>query len=111
MSNIERLKPFIEEYTDEFYQSIEDIKMYLKNNNQEYIELKNKFHKLMDKNSNIQRILDEEVIENGLTSDECKDLSQLLVLYNSLEDIVEREIYFKGGMDAYYYFKRIGVIR
>ena len=42
MNNIEKLKPFIEEYTDEFYQMIEDIRNYLRNNNKEYIELKNK---------------------------------------------------------------------
>ena len=36
MNNIEKLKPFIEEYTDEFYQMIEDIRNYLRNNNKEY---------------------------------------------------------------------------
>jgi len=27
-----------------------------------------------------------------------------------LQDIWEKEIYFKGSMDSYYYFKRIGII-
>ena len=35
---------------------------------------------------------------------------QVIVLYNNLQDIFEKEIYFKGSMDSYYYFKRIGVI-
>ena len=35
---------------------------------------------------------------------------QVIVLYNNLQDILEKEIYFKGSMDSYYYFKRIGVI-
>lgn len=41
---------------------------------------------------------------------ENKDLSQIIVLYNNLQDILEKEIYFKGSMDSYYYFKKIGVI-
>ena len=41
---------------------------------------------------------------------ECKDLSQVIVLYNNLQNILEKEIYFKGSMDSYYYFKKIGVI-
>lgn len=110
MNNIENLKPFIEEYNDEFYQMIEDIRNYLRNNNKEYIEIKKQIHKLMDRNLNIQKLYDENILENGLSSGECRDLSKIIVLYDSLEDIVEKEIYFKGGMDSYYYFKRIGVI-
>lgn len=110
MNNIEKLKPFIEEYNDGFYQMIEDIRNYLRNNNKEYIEIKKQIHKLMDRNLNIQKLYDENILENGLSSGECRDLSKILVLYDSLEDIVEKEIYFKGGMDSYYYFKRIGVI-
>lgn len=106
----EKLKPFIEEYTDEFYQMIEDIRNYLRNNNKEYIELKKQIHKSMDKNLNIQKLYDENILENGLSSEECKDLSKIWVLYDNLEDIVEKEIYFKGGMDAYYYFKKIGIL-
>ena len=110
MNNIEKLKPFIEEYTDEFYQMIEDIRNYLRNNNKEYIELKKQIHKSMYKNLNIQKLYDENILENGLSSEECKDLSKIWVLYDNLEDIVEKEIYFKGGMDAYYYFKKIGIL-
>ena len=103
----ERLKPFIEEYSEDFYESIEDIRQYLIKNNKNY---KDKIHKIMDKNLNIQKLLDEADLENGLSAVECKDLSQIIVLYNNLQDILEREIYFNGSMDSYYYFKKIGVI-
>lgn len=106
----EKLKPFIEEYSDDFYESIEDIRQYLNKNNKKYIEIKDKMHRIMDRNLNIQRLLDESHLEDGLSAGECKDLSQVIVLYHNLQDILEREIYFKGGMDAYYYFKRIGII-
>ena len=61
----------------------------------------------MDRNLNIQKLLDETYLENGLSTVECKDLSQVIVLYNNLQDILENEIYFKGGMDAYYYLKEL----
>ena len=64
----------------------------------------------MDRNLNIQKLLDETYLESGLDAGECEDLSQVIVLYNNLQDILEKEIYFKGGMDSYYYFKKIGVI-
>lgn len=110
MNNIENLKPFIEEYTDDFYESIEDIRKYLSQSNKKYKEIKEKIHRIMDRNLNIQKLLDETHLEDGLSTGECKDLSQVIVLHNNLQDILEKEIYFKGGMDAYYYFKKIGVI-
>lgn len=110
MNNIKKLKPFIEEYTDDFYESIEDIRQYLNKNNKKYKDIKDKIHKIMDKNINIQKLLDETYLEDGLSAGECKELSQVIVLYNNLQDILEKEIYFKGSMDSYYYFKRIGVI-
>ena len=105
-----KLKPFIEEYNDDFYESIEDIRQYLNRHNKIYKNIKDKIHKIMDKNINIQKLLDETYLENGLSAEECKDLSQVIVLYYNLQDIIEKEIYFKGGMDSYYYFKRIGII-
>lgn len=65
----------------------------------------------MDKNLNIQKILDDAPIEEGLTLRECSDFSRLIILYNDLQDIIEKEIYYKGGMDAYYYFKKIGILK
>ena len=106
----EKLKPFIEEYSDDFYESIEDIRKYLNKHNKNYKNIKDKIHKIMDRNLNIQKLLDETYLEDGLSAGKCKDLSQVIVLYNNLQDILEKEIYFKGSMDSYYYFKKIGVI-
>lgn len=106
----EKLRPFIEEYSDDFYESIEDLRQYLNKNNKNYKDINDKIHKIMDKNTNIQKLLDETYLKDGLSAGECKDLSQVIVLYYNLQDILEREIYFKGSMDAYYYFKRIGII-
>ncbi len=106
----ERLKPLIEEYSEDFYESIEDIRKYLNKHNKNHKNIKDKIHKIMDRNLNIQKLLDETYLEDGLSAGECKDLSQVIVLYNNLQNILEKEIYFKGSMDSYYYFKKIGVI-
>lgn len=106
----EKLKPFIEEYSDDFYESIEDIRQYLSKYNIEYKNIKIKIHNLMDKNLSIQKLFDEDYLEDGLNAVECRDLSQIIVLYDNLQDILEKEIYFKGSMDAYYYFKKIRII-
>ena len=107
MYNIKNLKPFIENYTDDFYENIEDISKYLSQNNKKYKKIKERIHKIMDRNLNIQKLLDETYLENGLSAVECKDLSQVIVLYNNLQDILENEIYFKGSMDSYYYLKEL----
>ena len=106
----ERLKPLIEEYSEDFYESIEDIMKYLNKHIKNHKNIKNKIHKIMDRKLNIQKLLDETYLEDGLSAGECKDLSQVIVLYNNLQDILEKEIYFKCSMNAYYYFKRIGII-
>ena len=49
----EKLKPFIEEYSDDFYESIEDIRKYLNKHNKNYKNIKDKIHKIMDRNLNI----------------------------------------------------------
>ena len=85
----EKLKPFIEEYNDDFYESIEDIRQYLMKYNKNYIDIKEKIHKIMDRNLNIQKLLDEIHLEDVLSAVECKDLSRVIVLYNNLQDILE----------------------
>lgn len=47
----------------------------------------------MDRNLNIQKLLDETDLENGLSAGECKNLSQIIVLYNNLHDILEKNLF------------------
>ena len=107
----ERFIPFYEAYKDDFYDSMEDVRKYLKNNNEEYRKVYQKLHNILDNNFNIQLLLDEQILKNGLSKVECKALSQVINLYYKLQDFEEKEIYFKGGMDAYFYFKKLGILR
>lgn len=66
MNEEQRFISFYDENSDNFYELLDGVRSYLKNNNKEY-----------------------------------KDL----------QDIIEKESYFKGGMDAYYYFFKLGIIK
>lgn len=64
-------------------------------NNEDYIELHKKRGKILDNNLNLQKLLDEDSLEDGLTSDECRMLSKLIILEFDLQNIMEKEMYFK----------------
>lgn len=85
--------------------------MYLKNNNLEYKNTQQKLHNILDNNINIQKLFDEADIENGLSKEECKMLSKIIILNYKLQEIEEKEIYFKGGMDVYFYFRKLGILK
>ena len=84
MKEDDRFIPFFEAYKDDF---------------------------ILDNNINIQKIFDEADIENGLSKEECKMLSKVIILNYKLQEIEENEIYFKGGMDAYFYFRKLGILK
>lgn len=107
----ERFVPFYEAYKDDFCDSIEDVRKYLKNNNEEYRKVYQKLHNILNNSLNIQLLLDEQTLKNGLSKEEVKALSKIIILYYRLQDFEEKEIYFKGGMDAYFYFKRLGILK
>ena len=111
MKEDDRFIPFFKAYKDDFFFFFLDVRMYLKNNNLEYKNTQQKLHNILDNNINIQKIYDEADIENGLSKEECKMLSKIIILNYKLQEIEENEIYFKGGMDAYFYFRKLGILK
>ena len=80
MKEDDRFIPFFEAYKDDFFESMEDVRMYLKNNNLEYKNTQQKLHNILDNNINIQKIFDETDIQNGLSKEEGKMLSKIIIL-------------------------------
>ena len=58
---MEKVENFYTEYEDMFEEYIEDIKRYLRNNNEEYIKLQKEFHETLDKNENLVFVLEGEI--------------------------------------------------
>ena len=80
MKEDDRFIPFFEAYKDDFFESMEDVRMYLKNSNLEYKNTQQKLHNILDNNINIQKIFDEADIVNGLSKEECNMLSKIIIL-------------------------------
>lgn len=110
MQNIKRFTSFFEDYNDELIEHLDGVRTYLQRNNKEYKDLQKQYTKILDNNEKIQKILFGDKIENALTTEEYDLLYKALELQERIQIMVEKELYFKGGMDAYYYFRRIGII-
>ena len=94
-----------------FYELFDKVRTELKNNNKEYQELYSEYINILESNYSIQKLIDDEVLENGLSSRECTDLVKLIFLHYDLQEIAEKEIYLKGWRDAYSYFCKLGIIK
>lgn len=94
----------------ELYELIDSSRTKLKRNNLEYKNLHDKFHKIMNDYPNLRLILEEDE-ELELNKEESKMLQKLNTLYMQMCDFEEREIFFLGAREAYYYFKNIGILK
>ena len=110
MENIKRFTSFYEDYNDELIEHLDGVRTYLERNNKEYKDLQKQYTKILDNNEKIQNILFGNKIDEVLTAEEYNLLYRAIELQERIQIIVEKELYFKGGMYAYYYFRRIGII-
>lgn len=94
----------------ELYELIDSSRVNLKRTNLEYKNLHDEFHKIMHDYPNLQLILEEDE-ELELNKEESKMLQKLNTLYMQMCDFEEREIFFLGAREAYYYFRNIGIIK
>jgi hypothetical protein len=111
MENIKRFTSFFEDYNDDLIEHLDGVRTYLQMNNKEYKDLQKQYTKILDNNEKIQNLLFGDKIEDTLTTKEYDLLYKAIELQERIQIIVEKELYFKGGMDAYYYFRKIGIIK
>lgn len=105
------IKSFYKEYEDMFEEYLEDIKGVLRKRNQKYIRLLEKYHKILDENENLVWILEGQTENRNLTNKECNALAKLVEIYYDMKSIEEKEIFFSGGKEAYFFFKKMGILR
>ena len=108
---MEKIETFYEEYEDMFEEYLEDIRRNLRNTNKEYIKLQKEFHKFMDENENLVWVLEGDIKDRNLSNDECFALSKLVQIYYDMQSIEEKEIFFLGGKEVYFLFKKMKVLK
>lgn len=108
---MEKIETFYKEYEDMFEEYLEDIKRNLRNNNEEYIKLHKEFHNILDTNENLVWILEGDIKDRNLSNEECFALSKLVQIYYDMQLIEEKEIFFLGSKEAYFFFKKIDILR
>ena len=59
---------------------------------------------------NILSLLEDNEVEN-LNNEECKNLQKLLSLYSRMMDYEDREIFFLGARENYFYFKNLEILK
>ena len=108
---MEKVESFYKEYEDLFEEYLDNVRRNLKNNNEEYIELQKEYHKILDENENLVWVLEGQTDGRNLSNKECVALAKLVQIYYDMQSIEEKEIFFLGGQEAYFFFKKIGILR
>ena len=108
---MEKVESFYTEYEDLFEEYLENIKWNLRNSNEKYCELQREYHKILDRNENLIWVLEGEIKDRNLSNTECFELFKLIQIYYDLKEIEEKEIFFSGGKEAYFFFKKIGMLK
>ena len=94
----------------ELYELIAQARVELKKNNIEYKKLSDKLNKIMDKYTNLQLLLeDEKIVE--LNTEECKQLQKVVLLDMQLRNFEERQIFFLGARENYFYLQNLRLIK
>lgn len=89
---------------------INNAKVDLRNKNSEYKNLLYEVAKIKERHPNLQLIFEEneDVI---LTKNDCKMLQKLFNLELDIRNFEDKELFFLGGKEAYFYFKNIGILK
>ena len=89
---------------------IEKAKVALRYKNKEYKILLNEVTDLKESHPNLQ-LLFEGNEGLSLSKDDCKALQKLFDLELEIRNFEEQEIFFLGGREVYFYFKKIGILK
>ena len=94
----------------ELRELISDGKIKLKKRNLEYKKLTDEVSKILEDYPNLQLILEDNTTLI-LNENECKMLQKLVELNVEITTIEEREIFFLGGRELYFYLKNMNLIK
>ena len=94
----------------ELNELIDSRRIELRNKNEDYKKLRKQVCEIKEKYPNILSLLEDNEVEN-LNKEECKNLQKLLSLYSRMMDYEDREIFFLGARENYFYFKNLEILK
>ena len=94
----------------ELSELIDSRRIALRTKNEEYKNLRKQVCEITEKYPNILALMEDNEVET-LNTEECKHLQKLLSLYSRMTDFEDREIFFLGARENYFYFKHLELIK
>ena len=94
----------------ELSELIDSRRIALRTKCEEYARLRKQVCEIKEYYPNIIALLEDNEVE-CLNTEECKYLQKLLSLYSRMTDFEDREIFFLGARENYFYFKNLELIK
>ena len=94
----------------ELNELIDSKRIELKYNNLEYKKLTDKVSEIMENYPNVLALIEDNEV-NSLNEEECKMLQKLIRLNTKMTTYEDREIFFLGARENYFYFKNMNLIK
>ena len=94
----------------ELNELIDKKRMEFKHKDLEYKKLTDKISKIMENYPNVLALIEDNEV-NSLNDEECKMLQKLIRLNMKMTTYEDREIFFLGARENYFYFKNMNLIK
>ena len=94
----------------EFYELIDSLRVRLKNKDEKYKNISDEIENIRIKYPNINSLFEDEKVTN-LTEEECINLQKIIKKYLIISSMEEREIFFLGARENYYYLKNLDLLK
>ena len=94
----------------EFYELIDSLRVRLKNKDEKYKNISDEIENTRIKYPNINSLFEDEKVTN-LTEEECINLQKIIKKYLIISSMEEREIFFLGARENYYYLKNLDLLK
>ena len=94
----------------ELNELIDSKRIELKHKNSDYKKLVDKVSEIMENYPNVLALIEDNEV-NSLNEEECQILQKLIRLNMKMTTYEDREIFFLGARENYYYFKNMNLIK
>ena len=89
---------------------IDSRRINLRIKNERYKNLRDKVCEIKENYPNILALFENDEVKT-LNEEECKNLQKIIALYMQMSTYEDRELFFLGAQQNYYYFKNLDLIK